>query len=130
MLVLATNAFGLPVLESTILIFGSLGTINVIGVHLLVFLLLLLGELLPILTLLGREAFPLLADCFGQIRLALFLAEAIDCLSLGLLAIFTAFAAEEDEGVLGAFNVVLIALFRSTLDIGAARRLASFLGRC
>ncbi len=63
-------------------------------------LLLLLRELLPVLPLLRGEALPLLRDRLGEVRLALFLRR-------GVLAVFAAFPAEEDERVLGAFDVVL-----------------------
>jgi hypothetical protein len=129
MFVLATNALGFPVPESAFLVLGPLRAIHIIGVHLLVLLLLLLGEILPVLTLFRGKTLPLLADRLGQIGLPLLLAEAVDCLGLGLLAIFTAFAAEEDEGVLGSFDVVLVALFGTTLEIGTTGRLASLMKR-
>ncbi len=82
----------------------ALRPIYIIGVHLLMLLLLLLRELLPVLPLLRGEALPLLRDRLGEVRLALFLRR-------GVLAVFAAFPAEEDERVLGAFDVVFVALF-------------------
>ena len=84
----------LPLLPLPIL--APLRSIDVIGVHLLVLLLLLLCQLLPIQALLGRESLPLLADRFGQIGLALLLRWPIECgcFLLGGLTLFAAFSAE------------------------------------
>ena len=56
------TTLGLLVLRAAILVLGALWTINVVGVHLLMLLLLLLGETFPVLPLLGSQALPLLAD--------------------------------------------------------------------
>jgi hypothetical protein len=84
----------LPLLPLPIL--APLGSIDIIGIHLLVLLLLILCQLLPIQTLLGRECFPLLTDRFGQVGLALFLRWSIECggFLLGGLTVFAAFSTE------------------------------------
>lgn len=112
-------------------IFAPLGSVDVIGVHLLVFLFLLLGQFLPVETLLGREGLPLLTDCFGQICLALLLCWAVERCSFleCCLTVFAAFSAEEDERVLGALDIIFVALLGSALDVAAYRRLAPFVRR-
>jgi len=114
-------------------ILGSLGAIDVVGVHLLVLLFLFLCELLPVETFFGGQGFPLLADGLGEVCLALFLGWAVhrggSCFVLCELAFFAASPAEEDERVLGALDVVLVALLGSAVDIAAYGRLASFVGR-
>lgn len=94
-------------------------------------LLLLFGQLLPVQTLLGRERLPLLADRFGQIGLALLLGWPIEYCRflLGGLAVFAAFSAEQNERILGALDIIFVALFRSALNIAAYRRLAPFVRR-
>ncbi len=91
-------------------------------------LFLVLGEVLPHLALGGRQALPLLADGLGEVGLALLLRGALGgrcALVLRLLAVLAAFAAEEDERVLRALDVVLVSLLWPALDgIAAARRLA------
>ena len=119
----------LPLLSFAIL--APLGSIDVIGIHLFVLLFLLLGQLLPIQTVLGWESLPLLTDCFGQIGLALLLRWSIErcCLLEGCLTVLTAFSAEKDECILWALDIIVIALLRSTLDIAAYGRLSSFVRR-
>lgn len=56
------TTLGLLVLRPAILVLGALWTIDVVGVHLLVLLLLLLRQTFPVLPLLGSQALPLLAD--------------------------------------------------------------------
>jgi hypothetical protein len=126
MLVLSPYTLGLLCLGAAILIFGSLRTIDVVGVHLFVLLLLLLGEFLPILALLRGQAFPLLADGLGKIGLSLLLGDAIRCFSLCLLTILATLATKEDKGVLRTLDVVFVTLLRSALYLGS-RRLASIL---
>ena len=115
------------------LVLGPLGAIDVIRVHLLMLLLLFLCEFLPVEPLLGGEGLPLLADGLGEVSLALLLGWAAinRCSSVFLseLAFFAASSAEEDECVLGTFDVVIVALFRSALDVAAHRGLATLVGR-
>ena len=116
----------------SLLVLGSLRTIDVVWVHLLVLLLLFLCEPLPVETFFGGQGFPLLADGFGQVCLALLLSWAIHRRSSVVLSELTFFAAspsEEDERVLGALDVVLVALPGSALDVAAHGRLASLVGR-
>jgi len=120
---LTTPALDLPGLGSAILILRALWAVDVVRIHRLVLLLLLLGELFPVLTLLGGESLPLLADRLGEICLALLAGGSIDsgcCLLLCLLAVLTALAPEENERVLRALDVVLVPLFRPTLNVATA----------
>jgi hypothetical protein len=119
---LAPTALGLLALRPAVLVPGALWSIDVVGVHLLVLLLLLLRQLLPILPFLCREALPLLADRLGKICLTLLLRRSISgrCLLLSLLTVLATFTTEEDEGVFGSLDIVLVALFRPSLEVTAA----------
>ena len=88
-------------------------------------LLLLLREFFPVVTLFGGQTLPLLADHLGEIGLTLLLAGGVGRLGL---TIFAALATEEDECVFWPLDIVLIAFLGTTLEISAARRLASFRG--
>ena len=80
--------------------------------HLLVFLLALLLEVVPVLAIFLREvSLTLLLDGRGG------LVAIIEC----LLAVLAALAAEEDEGVLGTLDVVLVALLWPALVIADGR---------
>lgn len=123
---LIDSALGFPALGSAILVLGSLGSIDVVGVHLFVLLLLLLRKLLPILTLLRAQALPLLADSLGKIGLALFLGRTIRN-AIFLLTIFAALATEQNERILRSLDVVLIALLWPALDVTTGGRLSTFM---
>jgi hypothetical protein len=99
-------------------ILRTLRTIHVVWVRELVFCLLLLGQILPEFALVPRETFPLLADRLGKIGLPLLLGRALQCRSLvlRLLTIFATLTSEEDECVLGALDVVLVAFLRPAFD--------------
>jgi hypothetical protein len=116
----------------------TLRAVDVIGVAELMLTLLLFGEVLPIGTLLSGKRAPLVADEFRQIRLALLL---YGCASLNggcldflcVCVVLDALATEENEGVLWALDVVLIALLWSAFAVeidfkGTANRLASLDG--
>jgi len=93
-------------------------TIHVVWIRELVFRLLLLGQILPEFALVSRQTLPLLADRLGKIGLPLLLGRALQCCSLVLclLAIFATLTSEEDECVLGALDVVLVAFLRPAFD--------------
>jgi hypothetical protein len=78
------------------------------------FLLLFLGEFLPVLAFLGCKTLPLLADRLGEISLSLLLGDTVGSVHLRLLAILAALAAKEDESVLGSLDVVFVAFLGST----------------
>jgi len=106
------------------LVLGSLRPVDVVGVHLLVFLLLLLRHLLPVLPLLRGQALPLLANRLGEVGLALFLYRGIRS-RLFLESILAALATEQNKSILRSFDVVLISLLGPTLNV-AHRRLSTF----
>ena len=109
--------FDLLVFRLAILVLGSLGTINIVGVQLLVFLFLIFGHLLPELTFLCRQTLPLLADCLGKISLPLLLCRSIRrCNIFSLLAIFTTLPSEEDESIFWTLDVVFVSFFRPSLN--------------
>jgi len=122
---ISTPALALAI-GSSFLALDSLRTVNVVGVHRLVLFLLFLCEVFPVLTLVSWKALPLLTDRFGQISLALLLrwlrghiALAYISSALRQIAILTAFAAEEDERVLGPLDVILVTLLRTAFaDVG------------
>ena len=124
------TALGLLVLRPAILVLGALWTINVVGVHLLVLLLLLFRKIFPTLPLFRRETLPLLTDHLGQIRLALLLdrcrRSALAVLrTLCAAAFLTAFPPEQDKSVLGTLDVILVALAWSSLYGITTERLSS-----
>jgi hypothetical protein len=128
-------AFGFPALGPRsggggVFVLCALGAVYVVGVHLFVFLFLLLGEVFPVLALFGGEALPLLAYGFGEVGLALFLCGGVGVGVgvgrgvVGLLTLFAAFATEEDEGVLWAFDVIVVALPGTAFCVSACGRFA------
>lgn len=113
---------GLPTLlvrlRSPVPILRTLRTIHVVWVREFVFRLLLLGQILPEFALVRRQTLPLLADRLRKIGLPLLLGWALQCRSLvlRLLTIFAALTSEEDECILGALDVVLVAFLRPAFD--------------
>ena len=105
-------------LHPSLLVLRALRAINVVRIGDLVLGLLRLGQVLPVFTLVCRQTLPLLADRLGKIGLPLLLSWALQSgsLVLGLLAILAALTSEEDEGVLGALDVVLVAFLRPAFD--------------
>jgi hypothetical protein len=109
---------------------GSLGTVDVVWVHLLVLLLLLFREIFPPLPFFLREALPLLTDHLRQIRLALLLdwchRSILSVLgTLDGVALLAALPPEQDEGVLGTFDVILFSLPGPSLYGITTERLSS-----
>lgn len=106
------------------LVLGTLRSVNVVGIHLLMLLLLLLRHVLPILPFLRGQALPLLTDRFREVRLTLLFHGGV-CGTLLLLAILAALAAEQDKRILWSLDIILISLSGPTLDVGR-RRLSTF----
>jgi hypothetical protein len=104
--------------RTSVLVLCTLGAIDVIRIQLRMLLLLLLRHVLPPLLLFLRQSLPPLADRLGKIRLTLLLRRAVSD-RLGSLSFFAALAAEEDEGVLWSFDIVLVTLFRTALNVAS-----------
>jgi len=94
--------------------------IDVVRIQLFVLFLLLLRTIFPDLTLIRRKALPLLANRFGQIGLPLLLRGSIGLLCCGL-SFFATMTPEKNEGVLGSFDIILIALFWPVLEFTGSR---------
>ena len=122
MLVIRTAA--LDCLLGLGLVLGTLRSVNVVGIHLLMLLFLLLRHMLPILPFLRGQALPLLANRFREVRLTLLFDGGVGG-ALLLLAILAALAAEQDESILWSLDIILISLSGPTLHVGR-RRLSTF----
>ena len=92
----------------------------------------LFRKIFPTLPLFLRETLPLLTDQFRQIRLALFLDGSGGTTTLNVfwtldaVAFLAAFPPEQDESVLGTFDVILVALSWPSLYGITTERLSSF----
>ena len=91
-------------------------------------LFLLFREVFPALPLFLRETLPLLTDQLGQIRLALLLNGSCRsglAIFLSAVAFLAAFPPEQDESILGTFDVILVALSWPSLYGVSTERLSS-----
>ena len=91
----------------------------------------LFRKVFPTLPLFLRETLPLLTDQLREIRLTLFLdgsgRTTLNLFgTLNAVAFLTAFPPEQDESVLGTFDVILVALSWPSLYGITTERLSSF----